>query len=92
MDSEEGRPPTFEERFAEIRKREEPPTHHLCKCRDCNPLTSLAERQEAWKAAEALLQNGKWGEEDKPTIADTMILADWLLYGPSDNDSGPGGN
>lgn len=74
-----------DERFAEIRKHEQPKTHHECKCRDCDPLTAMAERVDAFAAAKALLgkgPNGEWAEDDQPSVRETMVLADWLLYGP----------
>lgn len=73
-----------DDKLAEIRKHEEPKTHHLCKCRECNPLTAMAERVDAYKAADALLRSGTWAEDDQPSIRETMLLADWLLYGPNE--------
>jgi hypothetical protein len=75
-----------EEVFAEIRKHEQPKTHHECKCRDCDPLTAMAERVDAFKAAKSLLKNHEWAEDDQPSVREHMLLADWLLYGPSDGD------
>lgn len=73
-----------DDKLAEIRKHEQPKTHHECKCRECDPITAMAERVDAYSAANSLLQNGKWAEDDQPSIRETMLLADWLLYGPSD--------
>lgn len=71
-----------DDKLSEIRKHEQPKTHHECKCRDCDPITAMAERVDAFAAANSLLQNATWAEDDKPSIRETMMLADWLLYGP----------
>lgn len=78
--------PDFNKQFAEIVKREKPKTHHECECRDCSPLTAMGERGEAFSMARSLLQRGNWAEDDQPSVRETMLLADWLLYGPSDGD------
>lgn len=75
-----------DEVFADIRKHEQPKTHHECKCRDCDPLTAMAERVDAFAAAKSLLKNHEWAEDDQPSVREHMLLADWLLYGPSDGD------
>jgi hypothetical protein len=75
---------SFEDRLEEIRRHEEPRTHHLCKCRDCDPLTAWSERAEVFEAAMSLLRKGEWHADDQPSVRETMLLADWLLYGPSD--------
>lgn len=64
-------------------------THHDCKCRDCDPMTAMAERMDAWKAAESLLYARTWGIGEDIVIVtpDTVAaLATWLLYGPGDDD------
>jgi hypothetical protein len=75
-----------EDRIADIRQHEQPKTHHECRCRECDPITAMAERVDAFKAASALLQAGDWAEEDKPSVRETMLLADWLMYGPSNGE------
>jgi len=67
-------------------EKEEQKTHHECKCRECNPMTAMAERVDAWKCANSLLREGDWAEDDKPSVRETAQLADWLLYGPSSED------
>lgn len=62
-------------------------THHLCKCRECNPISAMAERVDAWKCAKALLAEGDWHEDDKPSVHETNALADWLLYGPQEDSN-----
>lgn len=61
-------------------------SHHLCKCRECNPITAMAERVDAWGCAYSLLAKGDWHEDDKPSVREVMLLADWLLYGPTDGE------
>lgn len=76
-----------ERRLSDIRKHEQPKTHHECKCRDCDPITAMAERVDAFAAAKSLLSvspTGDWGEDDIPSVRETMVLADWLLYGPGE--------
>lgn len=73
--------------MADNEERPAPKTHHECGCRDCNPITAMAERVDAWKCAYSLLAEGNWHEDDQPSVRETMLLADWLLYGPSDGDS-----
>jgi hypothetical protein len=34
--------------------------------------------------ARSLLSQGTWAEDDTPSVRETMVLADWLLYGPGD--------
>lgn len=80
--SDEGRP-DYEERFAKIVKYEKPKTHHECVCRDCNPLTAMQERGEAFMTAISLLAKGSWHNDDVPSVRETMEFAEWLLYGPS---------
>ena len=65
-------------------KNEHAKTHHECKCRDCDPMTAMAERVDAWKCAQSLLKEGKWADDDLPSVRETMVLADWLMYGPGD--------
>lgn len=85
MAEEEPQEPNFEKRFADIVKREKPKTHHECECRDCNPLTAMGERGEAFIMARSLLAQGNWAEDDAPSVRETMLLADWLLYGPGES-------
>ena len=76
--------PSYDERFAKIVKYEKPKTHHDCKCRECDPITAMGERGEAFRMARSLLAQGSWAEDDTPSVRETMVLADWLLYGPGD--------
>jgi hypothetical protein len=76
--------PDFGKAFAGIVKREKPKTHHECECRECNPLTAMGERGDAFAMALALLSNGKWHDDDVPSVREAMFLADWLLYGPGE--------
>ena len=76
--------PDFEKRLEEIRKHEQPKTHHECRCRECDPITAMSERADAFKTAQGLLTSQKWAEDDQPSVRETMMLADWLMYGPSD--------
>jgi hypothetical protein len=71
----------YEKRFEDIRKHEQPKTHHECRCRDCDPLTAMAERAEAFQSAISLLNKAEWHEDDKPSVRETMNLAEWLMYG-----------
>jgi hypothetical protein len=60
-----------------------------CKCRNCNPITAMAERLDAWKSAESLLFGRQWGEGDEVIHVapqEVAMLATWLLYGPGDED------
>jgi hypothetical protein len=84
MADDEEQPPTFEERFQNIVKHEKPKTHHECKCRDCDPITAMGERGEAFVMARSLLKQSEWAEDDQPSVRETMVLADWLLYGPGE--------
>lgn len=88
--ADEEQPPNFDERFAKIVKHEKPKTHHECKCRDCDPITAMGERGEAFAMARSLLAQGDWAEDDKPSVRETMALADWLLYGPGSVGEGEG--
>jgi hypothetical protein len=71
-------------------------THHECKCSDCNKITAMAERLDAWKAAESLLlRDGegrprKWGGEGDDELVvgpdNVLLLSNWLLYGPEEDN------
>jgi hypothetical protein len=67
-------------------KNEHVKTHHECKCRDCDPVVSMAERVDAYLSAMSLLSKGNWAEDDKPTVRDTVVLANWLYYGQDADD------
>lgn len=71
-------------RLEEIRQHEQPKTHHECKCRECDPITAMAERADAFKTAQGLLNGQQWAEDDQPSVRETMLLADWLMYGPQE--------
>lgn len=64
---------------------EQPKTCNECRCRNCDPITAMAERVDAYKTATSLLAQGDWAEEDKPSVRETMTLADWLYYGNENN-------
>ncbi len=57
-------------------------THHNCQCRQCNPITQMMERIDAWKAAQSLLASLKY-EEDVAgaTAMEVGTLASWLYEG-----------
>lgn len=65
-------------------------THHDCRCRECDPITAMAERVDAWKAARALLTEKEWSSEDAVTPYSVGNLANWLLYGPAEPDDTDG--
>jgi hypothetical protein len=72
----------------EIHRRPEK-THHDCNCRECNPITAMAERVDAWKTAESLLFSRAWGEGDDTIVIgpeNVHAVANWLLYGPQEDD------
>lgn len=60
-------------------------THHQCKCAECNSLTAMADRVSAWKSADSLLKQGTWADDDVPSVRETLMIADWLLYGPDNS-------
>lgn len=75
--------------------RHEEKTHHDCKCSQCNAITAMAERVDAWKTAESLLlkdENGRprtWGQGDDALVIgpdNVLLFANWLLYGPDEDD------
>lgn len=55
-----------------------------CKCRNCSPITAMAERLDAYKAAQSLLKEGDWPEDAQPMPREVIILANWLYYGSDD--------
>lgn len=64
-------------------------------CRECNTAHAMAERMDAWKSADSLLMknaNGDrrhWGAGDEEVIitpTEVLLLANWLLYGPEEDD------
>jgi hypothetical protein len=60
-------------------------TCHECKCREHSPQTAMMERMDAWQAARSLISSTKWADDFEVTPQDVMMLADWLLYGPTDD-------
>ena len=61
-------------------------THHECKCPECDTVAAMAERMDAWKAAEALLKATKWSTGDADDViiilpSAVLELANWLLTG-----------
>lgn len=57
-----------------------------CKCRNCSPITAMAERMDAWHAARNLLNDQRWAEDYGIVPADVVSIADWLLTGGEDDD------
>jgi len=55
-------------------------------CRNCNPITSMAERVDAYKSAQAMLKDIQWPEDAGPTPHETLVLANWLYYGGGEDD------
>lgn len=57
-------------------------THHNCKCRQCNPITQMMERVDAWKAASSLLASLQYDDDVKgATPMEVGTLASWLYEG-----------
>jgi hypothetical protein len=53
-----------------------------CKCRDCNPITRMAERVDAWTSARSLLVTLKYDNDVAgPTPMEVGTLASWLYEG-----------
>jgi hypothetical protein len=53
-----------------------------CKCRNCNPITAMAERVDAWTSARALLTSLKYDADIAgPTPMEVGTLAQWLYEG-----------
>jgi len=55
----------------------------------------MAERMDAWKSADSLLMKNpggdrrRWGAGDEEVIitpTEVLLLANWLLYGPEEDD------
>ncbi|MFE6222935.1 hypothetical protein [Streptomyces sp. NPDC057854] len=67
------------------RKRKKDPLKQL----ETDPVTAtMLDRLDAWKAAEKLLHEAKWGTgiEDEVVVilpSSVLDLANWLLYGPA---------
>ena len=65
-------------------------THHDCKCSGCDRITAMAERVDAWKTAESLLLVRKWGGEGEDELVvgpdNVLLLSNWLLYGPEEDN------
>lgn len=63
------------------------PTCAQCKCRDCNPITRMAERVDAWTSARSLLQSLKYDADVVgPTPMEVGTLASWLYEGSEDGN------
>lgn len=67
-------------------EHEKEKTHHDCRCRECDPMSAMAERVDAWKAANALLNERTWADESAVTPDTVGDLANWLFYGPAEPD------
>lgn len=52
-----------------------------CKCRDCSPITAMAERLDAYKAATSLLKDLNLPEGENFTPHEVLLLANWLYFG-----------
>lgn len=61
-------------------------THHECRCRDCDPVVAMAERLDAYKAAQSLIRELPMPEDMFPTPSEVLVLANWLYYGPDDEE------
>ncbi|GHF94491.1 hypothetical protein [Streptomyces hydrogenans] len=78
------------------RKKTDPPKQLETLVPD--PVTaSTLDRLDAWKAAEKLLHEAKWGTgiEDEVVIilpSSVLDLANWLLYGPAGMSFADGGD
>lgn len=62
-------------------------THHDCKCRECNTITAMAERVDAWKTSHSLLKELKYEDDVAgPAPHEVLLLANWLYEGSGDGD------
>jgi hypothetical protein len=61
-------------------------SHHECKCRNCDPITAMAERVDAYQAARSLIKELPVAEDMVPTPSEVLVLANWLYYGPDDEE------
>jgi hypothetical protein len=68
----------------EAEKRHEDKTCSDCRCRNCSPITAMAERVDAYKAAQSLLKGMEWPEDAGPTPHEVLVLANWLYEGSGD--------
>lgn len=58
-----------------------------CKCRNCNPITAMAERLDAWTSAKNLLKGLEYEDDVKgPAPHEVLLLANWLYEGSGDGD------
>lgn len=55
-----------------------------CKCRDCNAITQMAERVDAYTEAKSLLTGVNWSEGNDPDPHELLLLANWFYYGEGD--------
>jgi hypothetical protein len=58
-----------------------------CKCRNCDPITSMAERLDAYVSAQNLIKNIPRPEDDPISAHEVLVLANWLYYGSEDGGS-----
>jgi hypothetical protein len=56
-----------------------------CKCRNCDPITSMAERTDAYKCAQSMLREMNMPEDAYVTPHEVLLLANWLYYGQDDD-------
>lgn len=61
-------------------------THHSCPCRQCSPITAMAERLDAYRAAMSLVKELPMPDDMAPTPSEVLVLANWLYYGPDDEE------
>lgn len=60
-------------------------THHNCNCRQCNPITQMMERIDAWKAAKSMLDTLQYDDDVKGcSPMEVGTLASWLYEGSED--------
>jgi hypothetical protein len=69
-----------------VAEHDKPKTCNDCKCRNCDPITAMAERLDSYKAAQALLKEITMPEDAYVTPHETLVLANWLYYGGGDDE------
>jgi len=57
-----------------------------CKCRNCSPITAMAERVDAYVTARSLIKEIPRPEDDPISAEEVLVLANWLFYGEGDDD------
>lgn len=72
-----------------MEKTDDKPHGVDCSCRLCSAranLDEMADRVGAYKSAQALLKEGDFSEDLKPSPHEVLVLANWLYYGGGDDD------